>query len=170
MWRADECPKKGCIMNLRNRTLLILAIIFFSLFILIAAVSFTVTLSGLDRIEYADMRKATGQVAASLNGESGILLSTVQDWAWWNETADFVTNNNSEYISSNLNPDSLSTIRVQLFLILDREGNPVYSLLLPPDLQSAGNAPDAVLDTIRNITPRVSHTGDDPGNTAQVCH
>ncbi|MDD4137132.1 MAG: CHASE4 domain-containing protein, partial [Methanoregula sp.] len=108
-------------MNLRNRSLLLLGLIFFALFIVIAAVSFNVTLSGLDKIEYADMKKAVGQVVSSLNGESALLMSTTQDWGWWDETATFAADNNSGYIERNVNLVSLSTLHANLFLVLDPE-------------------------------------------------
>ena len=152
-------------MNLRNRSLLILGLIFFGLFLVITAVSFNVTLSGLDRIEYADMKKAVGQVVSSLNGESQALLSTDQDWGWWDDMASFAVNNNTGFIERNANPENLATIKVHLFLILDPEGKILYSRILSPDFQENEPVPDDIIRSLRNNTRLLYHTADDPGTS-----
>ena len=57
-------------MNLRNRSLLVLGLTFFVFFIIIAAVSLSVTLSGLDRIEHQDMGDSMNQMQSAINAES----------------------------------------------------------------------------------------------------
>ena len=56
-------------MNLRNRALLLLGLTFIVFIIIIAAVSLSVTLSGLDRMEHQDMAEAVdrelGEFASS---------------------------------------------------------------------------------------------------------
>ena len=152
-------------MNLRNRTLLILALIFFAIFIVVAVVSFNVTLSGLGQIEYADMNRAGVQVGSSLNGESALLLSTTQDWGWWDETASFAAGNNSRYLEDDANLANLATLRVNLFLVLDSAGKPVYGRHLSPDFQQDGPLSEDVLRTVLNTSPLVYHTAADPGTS-----
>jgi PAS domain S-box-containing protein len=161
-----ESPdEQGSNMNLRNRSLLILGLIFFGIFLVITAVSFNVTHTGLDRIEYADMKKAVGQVVSSLNGESQALLITDQDWGWWDETATFAADNNSGYIERNANLASLATLHVNFFLVLDPEGKPVYSRLLSPDFRQDGPVTEVSLRTVLNTSPLVHRTADDPGTS-----
>ncbi|MDD1687727.1 CHASE4 domain-containing protein [Methanoregula sp.] len=150
-------------MKLRNRTLLILGLVFLFLFAVIAVVSFSITMDGLDRLEYTDMNKAFGQVRSGMNGESSLLLSTSQDWGWWDETASFVATNDNGYVQRNLNPESLKTINVPLFLVLDPEGNLVYGRIRSPDFQQDQILSEEILQDIRNTSALVHHTTDDPG-------
>ena len=155
-------------MNLRNRTLLILGLIFFAIFIIITVVSFSVTYTGLEKIEYADMSQANGQVLSSLNGESSLLLSTAQDWGWRDETASFVADNNSWYIKENANPSSLATIRVHLFMVLDQDGKPVFTRLLSPDFRQDEPVPQELIHTLLNTAPLMHHAADDPGTSGML--
>jgi len=152
-------------MNLRNRTLLLLGVIFCTIFIIIAGVSFSVTRSGLDQLESTDMNKALGQVRSSLDSESASLLSTAQDWGWWDETALFVATNDSAYVARNVNSGSLETINVHLFLILDPEGNLVYGRILSPDFQQGDPLSDVILQTVRGTSSLVHHAKEDPGTS-----
>jgi PAS domain S-box-containing protein len=156
---------RECIMNLRNRSLIILGLIFFAIFIIIAVVSFSVTHTGLEKIEYADMNRATEQVQSSLNGESALLLSTAQDWGWWDETASFAADNNSRYIEETANPSSLGTIRVHLFMVLDPAGKPVFTRLLSPDFRQDEPVSQDLVHTVLDTPPLVHHAAVDPGTS-----
>ena len=155
-------------MKLRNRSLLILGLIFFIFFMAIALVSLSVTLSGLDRIEYQDMTMAAGQVRSALDSESASLLGTTQDWAWWDEMAAFTQSPDPDFIDRNARPEHFATIRVHLFVILDSRGNVVHSILLSPDYASGTSAPPGVLAIVRNTSGLTSLTETDPGNTGLI--
>jgi PAS domain S-box-containing protein len=152
-------------MNLRNRMLLILGLVSITLLVIIAVVSLTITIHGLDLLEYTDMNKAMGQVRSSLGGESRSLLSTTRDWGWWDETATFVATNNSDYIRNNLNPDSLETINVPFILVLDPAGRPVYGRLLSPDFLRDEILSEEMVRVIRDTPSLVNHTPGDPGTS-----
>jgi PAS domain S-box-containing protein len=150
-------------MNLRNRSLLTLGLTFFIFFIIIAAASLSVTLSGLDRIEYQDMSEAVSQVQSSLTGETQSLLSTAQDWAWWDDMASFARNHNAEFIDRNANPANLATVKVHLFIIYDRNGTVLHSQLLSPEFKNNASAPDDLLHIIQTYPELITHRAEDPG-------
>jgi len=152
-------------MNLRNRTLLLLGLIFCTIFIIVAGVSFSVSMAGLHQLEYTDMNKALGQVRSSLDSESSSLLSTAQDWGWWDETARFVATNDSAYLERNVNSESLATINVHLFLVFDPEGNLVYGRILSPDFQQDDPLSDVTLQTVRGTSSLVHHAPEDRGSS-----
>jgi len=152
-------------MNLRNRALLTLGLTFFAFFILIAAVMLSVTLSGLDRIEREEMLRSVNQTESALHAESSSLLSTTQDWAWWDETDQFVRNENPGYLEENTGLDSLATLHLNLFMILDGDGNIIFGRTLPPDLRSEEPVPEDLAAVIRNTSSLVSHAADDPGTS-----
>ena len=149
-------------MNLRNRSLLVLSLTFLAFFIIIAAVSLSVTLSGLDRIEFQDMRDAVTQTKAALNEESASLLRTTQDWAWWDDMADFAAGNNTGFIERNANTDNMATVKIHIFMVLDKKGNLLYGRILSPDFATNATIPEGLMARVRNNPRLVSHTADDP--------
>ncbi|SDK60365.1 Signal transduction histidine kinase [Maridesulfovibrio ferrireducens] len=46
-----------------------------------------------------------------------------RDWAWWDESFQFMKDHNEKFISSNLVPESLKTLNLDFILFIDNEGN-----------------------------------------------
>jgi PAS domain S-box-containing protein len=150
-------------MNLRNRALLILGLTFFVFFIIIAAVSLSVTLSGLDRIEYQAMGDSMKQVHSAINAEAASLLITTHDWAWWDDMAEFSVNHNAGFLERNANTDSMATLRIHYLIILDNDGNVLYGRALSPDFRSNMSVPDDIMAIIRNTPTLMTHAETSPG-------
>jgi PAS domain S-box-containing protein len=152
-------------MNLRNRSLLVLGLTFFVFFIIIALASLSVTLQGLDRIEYQDMGEAVNQTKSALNAESAALLSTTQDWAWWDDMAGFAENHDTKFVDRNANPDNMATVKVHLFIVLDENGNLLYGRLLSPDFTTNTPVPDGLIILLRSNPRMTFHPADDLGSS-----
>lgn len=150
-------------MNLRNRSILVLSLTFFIFFIIIAAVSLSVTLSGLDRIEYQDMGDAVNQTESALTAESAALMITTHDWAWWDDMADFAIDHNTGFLEHNANPDSMATLRIHLLLIQDANGNLLYGRVISNDFGTDAPIPEDLLALIRNNPRLTTHSEDDAG-------
>jgi PAS domain S-box-containing protein len=152
-------------MNLRNRSLLVLSLTFFIFFIIIAALSLSVTLSGLDRIEYQDMGKSVNQSHSAINAEAASLLITTHDWAWWDDMADFAADHNPGFLERNANPEAMATLRVHLLVILDNEGNILFGRILSPDFSTDAPIPGELEALIRNEPGIRIHAQDNPGRS-----
>jgi len=150
-------------MNLRNRSLLALGLTFFAFFIIIAAVSLSVTLSGLDRIEHQDMSTSMNQTQSALDAESASLLITTHDWAWWDDTADFTLDRNTGFLEHNANPAAMTTLRVHLFMIMDNNGNLLYDRILSQDFGTNTPVPEDLTGLIRDNPRLTRFNEDDPG-------
>ena len=61
------------------------------------------------------------------------------DWANWDDSYNFVQDRNEAYIESNLYPESLATINVNMLLFIDTSGQLVYGKAI--DLQSLEEKP-----------------------------
>lgn len=147
-------------MNLRNRSLLSLGLTFFVFFIIIAAVSLSVTLSGLDRIEHQDMSTSMNQTLSALNAEAASLLITTHDWAWWDDMADFTLDGNTGFLEHNANPAAMTTLRVHLFMIMDDDGNLLYDRILSQDFGTDTPVPEDLVRIIRE-NPRLTRFNED---------
>jgi PAS domain S-box-containing protein len=150
-------------MNLRTRSLLVLSLTFLVFFIIIAVVSFSVTRSGLDRIEYQDMGASMKQVRSALSAEDASLLSTARDWGWWDDLYQYAAGRNPAFPESNTQPDALAVLNLNLFMILDENGNLLHGQVLSPDFRTNGSVP-ADLETLILSNSRIAHHAeDDPG-------
>jgi PAS domain S-box-containing protein len=150
-------------MNLRNRSLVTLGLTFFIFFIVIASVSLSVTLSGLDRIEYQDMADSVNQTLSTINAESSSLLTTGQDWAWWDDMYNFAAGQNPSFPESNTDPLALATLKLNLFMVLDENSTPLLGEVISPDFTTTEPV-SADLETLIRSNPRmISHLQDDPG-------
>lgn len=152
-------------MNLRNRSLLILGLTFFVFFIIIAAVSLSVTLSGLDRIEYQDMEDSMRQVRSAINAESSSLLTTTQDWAWWDDMAQYAVDHDPAFVESNADLSSLATLKVNLFAIYDENGNLLYGQVLTPDYSANSTLAGPLAGLIRSSPGLIARGDGDTGRS-----
>ncbi len=150
-------------VNLRNRSILILGVTFFAFFIVIAAVSLSVTLSGLQRIEYQDMDHAVNQTRTAMSAESASLLSTAQDWGWWDDMYQYAADRNPEFLDRNTDAEALATIHLNLFMVLDEKGNLLHGKVLSPDFQTSEPVPADLETLLRNNSRMEFLPEDDPG-------
>jgi diguanylate cyclase (GGDEF)-like protein/PAS domain S-box-containing protein/putative nucleotidyltransferase with HDIG domain len=65
-----------------------------------------------------------------INNEKENIKSTLLDWAYWDDTYEFIENSNEEYIDSNLQDSTLETLNLRLMLFLNAQDDVVYSKAL----------------------------------------
>ncbi len=118
-------------MNGLTKVILILAI--GTLFILISSIVFTSKLIGqkLDELEVRsaviDLQRIDGAIAS----EKSNLLDKISDWASWDDTYQFVKDNNTAYIKSNLQQTTFDSLRLSFMIFLDVNGNTVHEVKAP---------------------------------------
>jgi signal transduction histidine kinase len=66
----------------------------------------------------------------ALMRELKVLDTMAHDWGAWNDTYTFVEDHNQEYITSNLNDETLIGCEINLLYIYNREGSLIWSRLL----------------------------------------
>ncbi|MDF2889846.1 MAG: domain S-box/diguanylate cyclase protein [Clostridia bacterium] len=68
-----------------------------------------------------------------INNEKENLKSTLMDWAYWDDTYEFINNSNAEYIQSNLQDSTLKTLNLKMMIYLNAEGDIIYNKTLQMD-------------------------------------
>ena len=96
------------------------------------------------------MGNAVNQTKSALNAESAALLSTAQDWAWWDDMADFAVSHNTEFIERNANTENMATVKVHLFIVLDENGKMLYGRLLSPDFETNTTVPESLINLLQS--------------------
>ena len=88
------------------------------------------------------MGNAINQTQSALNAESASLLSTTQDWAWWDDMADFAVSHNTGIYRAQCQYRQHGHVKVHLFIVLDENGNLLYGRLLSPDFETNTTVPE----------------------------
>ncbi len=112
--------------TLRNKTLLIMGVVFFIMIILLFAVSQIIFMDRFTRLEENYSLQKVQFSMDVLNDEIDKLNSTELDWASWNDTYIFINDSNEEYIQSNIRLEIFTNIRINLMLFMNSSGNMVY--------------------------------------------
>jgi len=119
-------------MSIRKRIILITGFIFLMLFIASFALSYLTLFNRFEGVENSQLRTDIARTQdAFASYESNQVLKLV-DWANWDDTYRFISDRNPAYIKSNLGPDMLNQINLDLVIFINNKGEIVYSLNIDP--------------------------------------
>ena len=81
-----------------------------------------VVLPAFEQLEEQDAKDNLERVRHAVTTELGHLAATAADWAFWDETRDFVQGKRDAYAAENLTDSSLQTLKLDLVYLYDRAG------------------------------------------------
>lgn len=113
-------------MTLRKKTLLISGAVICCLTIILLIATNTVLLKGFTALEKQDMEKNLTRAQNVLAADQVALNNMVSDWAFWDDTYDFINDHNEDYIRKNLNDVTFTTQDLNFVMYIDLQGNMVY--------------------------------------------
>lgn len=145
-------------MQIRNKTLLALGVTFAVLFGIIVGISLYLYMDELGNLEYQQTERQVNQVKNLLANEQDDLASTLHDWAYWDETYNFAAGHDPAYITRNLNGNSLQILRLNLFMLADPSGNPVYGARVDPATGIQEPLPADLTGALPPAHPFLNHT------------
>ena len=114
-------------MQIRWKTLATLSIITLLVTISFYFITEAALLQRVANDERAVAKKNLIQFKMAVNYEEESLISKVSDWSNWDDTYEFVANNNSQYIKSNLCPQAFEDLKINIMLFKDNSGSIVYN-------------------------------------------
>ncbi len=142
-------------MKLRQKTLFIIGLTLFLLTGALYAVCSAILLTNLKRAEVQDIQQAVRGVLSVVAQTEEEFGNRFADWSSWDYSYAFVQNRNQEFIQTNLNPESLINIGVNVLVYVHTSGrivfasgvDPVTSQLIPapPELIAKLKAGDHLL-------------------------
>ena len=98
-------------MSIRTKAVLMLLVAVMLLYVALYAVSTRVVSESFAHIEEQYALKNVERVVRAVREKGLDLDRTVKDWAFWDDTYQFVRDKNPEYIQENLMPESFLLIR-----------------------------------------------------------
>ena len=126
-------------MTLRRKTLLIIGTTIISLIAIIFITSRTILMSSFEQLEQDNIRLNTERVISAFLDDVTEVSSIVSDWAYWDDTLDFVNGNYPEYVDDNLAATTLVNLRLNFMLFTNSSGEIVHGIAV--DLQSGEEIP-----------------------------
>ena len=114
-------------MTLRRKTLLIIAGTFYGVIILLFFISRNILLESYADLERQSAHRDVERVLTAYSKEVSNLETTAADWASWDDTYDFISDRNEEYIRSNLTDSTFTALGLNLMLYMDTSKQIVYS-------------------------------------------
>jgi PAS domain S-box-containing protein len=114
-------------MDLRTKTLVIFGIGIIVILTGFIVYSSVILQQSYKNIEIKELHENLGQVGSAIEYGLSDLDSTLRDWAEWDETYDFVENNNSAYIDENLNKDTYETLDLNFIILFNTSGGRVFA-------------------------------------------
>ncbi len=116
-------------MKIRYKILLILVLVTFILLVSLLTLSQTAMLSGVYESEKQHSTQNAERFERNFDIALSSLNSTVKDWAIWDETYNFVKDNNTAYQENNLNDPTFKNLQINMMLFFDQSGAFVYGKL-----------------------------------------
>jgi signal transduction histidine kinase len=113
-------------MRIRWKTLLIISSI---VLVLTLSFYFVFEISMLQRVSEDEKRLAeedTIRLKMAISSQSENLASKAADWSNWDDSYQFVQDNNSKFIEANLVPQAFSDLEVNLMLFINNSGSVVF--------------------------------------------
>ncbi|WP_373534795.1 CHASE4 domain-containing protein [Microcoleus sp.] len=144
-------------MKLRRKTLSIVGITIAGLTSILYAASSSILLSSLVK---AEEQEATQVVKGALNvfGQTADDFNLrFADWSAWDDNYAFIQNGNKEFIASNLIPEGLANVRVNIALFVNTSGKIVYGTGFDSQKVKLTPVPEALKKRISLSDPLLQH-------------
>jgi len=115
-------------MGIRRKTTIIYIILILSFLTSFLSYSNSIYLSGINQIEVNYAIDNLMRAENVLENQITNLDKTCKDWAYWDDTYNFIQNRNRDYISSNLIPDTMKNLNLNFMILIDSRGNIVHKM------------------------------------------
>ena len=145
-------------MKLQEKTSLILIVLLIISISIISIFVSAISLSSYLALEESYVSRDVTLATHRIEDESRTLFAIVSDWAPWDDTYDFVGGSRPEYVESNLLPETYANLRLNLIMIVNREGEIVYEGLYNTTSHTVVLVPESFHEHIRPETPLMNMT------------
>lgn len=135
-------------MTIRKTALLIIFATTLFLVLLLYGISETFFLGSFANLEDRTVLQNVDRAQLALSSDIDQLNSTETDWASWNETYAFIMDRNHNYITANLNTETLTNLRLNLMLFIDSSGQLVFAKMMNLDARKEMPIPQNLLKNL----------------------
>lgn len=114
-------------MSLRQKTIIILSLIFASLILIIYGASQKYLEMSFVKLENNYTSKNVDQAVSALHDNVDSLDTVISDWSNWDDTYKFINDRNTDYIKSNLGDSLFNQLKINIMIFVNLSGQIVFS-------------------------------------------
>lgn len=126
-------------MKLRTKTLLIVGLTLGVVFIILVAALSGIMRRSFGAVEEQDVQRNVHRALEALQNDLNTLDFTLNDWAPWDDTYNFVQTHDPVYIDSNLDESTFTNLGINFIVYFDSADELVYEMAV--DLDSGEEIP-----------------------------
>jgi sensor domain CHASE-containing protein/nitrogen-specific signal transduction histidine kinase len=135
-------------MKMLNKVLIIVAALTTAVFLALYVTASIVIMPSFATLENQKTGESVLRATNLISNEVADISSRVSDWAFWDDTYDFVQTGNQTYISLNLNNSTFVYLRLNLMLLINTSGDLVYGRVFDLDNNTEMAVPQGVAKEI----------------------
>ncbi|WP_316348891.1 diguanylate cyclase [Desulfuromonas acetoxidans] len=138
-------------MSLRLRTLLTLILILGVSLVLMMFVMHRYIFSAFNSLEHLHFNRLGEHFVQTIGSQEEYFTSFVRDWGVWNDSYQFIQDQNQGYIDDNFNDETLTGIGTLCILYFDLDFNLVYAFSFAEDRKIALSVAESVKHSRKHI-------------------
>jgi len=136
--------------------LLITGIIIFGLLVTVSIISIRIILNGVNQLEAQRVETNTERVSEAIDTQLDYLRTKTADWAYWDDSYNFVSNRDTSYVSTNLVPTSFVNLKVDSIIYLNEKNVSVYARTYDAKTQQISTASADLIELAEQLNKRLS--------------
>ena len=113
-------------MKLRTKTIITVALLSFLIFGVLQIITVFVIRPSFTSIENQESEESITQATSTINYQISDLTGKVKDYAFWDDTYNFVQNENEDYVENNFIDDTFENLNLNLVAIVNNNRSIVY--------------------------------------------
>ena len=144
-------------MKLRTKTLLANGVLLAGLLAALRAASSQIVFEGFGKVEQRLTRRNVDRVRDALGQELAGLDRTLRDWSAWDDTYEFIEDENEAYVTANLVEDCFKNLDYDFICYVHSSGRTVWSRGYDHASQSAVPVPPGLWAHLQPGHPLLTH-------------
>jgi PAS domain S-box-containing protein len=144
-------------MSIRTKTLLIASVTIVGLLLTVSIISVSVLLGGVNTLEASRVETNTQRVIEAMNVTLDYLRTKTTDWAYWDDSYNFVQDKNPQYVATNLVLETFVNMNVDSILYVNTSGTFVYAKTHDEQTNTLATPSAGLLDETKQISDRLLH-------------
>ena len=142
--------------SLRAATYLIIIALSVLLVAGLATAGYFIVYREFERLEAKHAQADLNRAKASITGELERLSATARDWAFWDDTYQFVARDQKAYITANLMDNTFGNLRVDFMLFLDPSLSFHYGKFFDREHATSAPFPEGIIAAIQSSRAQLS--------------
>lgn len=138
-------------MRIRKKIAVIVTIISLGLYLSGSIFMSIFFFDGLNRQETLDINNKIRNLSIYIREQSASLVNTLNDWAKWDDTYQFIMDGNRQYVDLNLNVESIQNLNMSFMLFFNKNGGVVHRVRYIRETGTIEPFPDTLMERVNSL-------------------